>query len=453
LLALLRLSDNTLSVQDCRQLFSPLAEVIPALHVTGINWVNDDILLQGLEQLNSNGLQVFLDGIPIQPPLESRPAIMIVTLEMPVVVSTDPLVRAQGSVILNGDIQFPSLNAIQWKPAQGGAELNQLVAVLVNPRIRMRVSLKGHAIWSEQFGQRLYLDGRALGQPGLRADNTPRIDLAFPSGENRRASDFNSWFYVQLQLPEPSLVSVLLDPTTVIAGRSAVGTVLLDHPALGDGAQVTLSSSDSSVASVPGPMTILVPAGQTQATFTVTTTTAPLNSIDVLITASFKEVTQTAGLRVEVVTVTISPTPVTLFTNVTQPFTATVTGTSNTRVTWHVQEPNGGSIDTTGRYTTPGILGTFHVVARSVADPNEEAIATVNVVRRKGEKDAKDAKEIKDLIAENGPGPVLGPGGLAVLREAGVTPGPSDNPTAGRAFIRPEERPEVGTDTLQGHDP
>jgi hypothetical protein len=47
-LAVLRLSENALSVQDCRQLFSPLAEVIPALHVTGINWVNDDVLLQGL---------------------------------------------------------------------------------------------------------------------------------------------------------------------------------------------------------------------------------------------------------------------------------------------------------------------------------------------------------------------------------------------------------------------
>jgi hypothetical protein len=140
--------------------------------------------------LNSNGLQVFLDGIPIQPPLESRPAIMIVTLEMPVVVSTDPLIRAQGSVILNGGIEFPFPNTIQWKPAQGRAELNQLVAVLANQqvsRIRMRVSLKGHAISSDQVGQRLYLDGRALGQPGLRTDNTPRIDLAFPSGENRRA--------------------------------------------------------------------------------------------------------------------------------------------------------------------------------------------------------------------------------------------------------------------------
>jgi hypothetical protein len=385
-LALLRLSDNTLSIQDCRQLFSPLAEVIPALHVTGINGVNDDILLQGLEQLNSNGLQVFLDGIPIQPPLESCPAIMIVTLEMPVVASTDPLVRVQGSVILNGDIQFPSLNTMQWKPAQGGAELSQLVVLLVNQqvsRIRMRVSLKGHAIWSEQARQRLYLDGRTLGQPGLRVDNTPRIDLAFPSGENRRASDFDSWFYVQLQLPEPSLVSVLLDPTTVIAGRSAVGTVLLDHPALGDGAQVTLSSSDSSVASVPGPMTILVPAGQTQATFTVTTTTAPPNSRDIVITATFKDVPQTARLRVEVVSVTISPERVTLFLGSGQQFTAAVTGTNNIAVVWSVQEPGGGSINTTGLYVAPSVLPalqtTFHVVASSVADPTKKAIATVNL--------------------------------------------------------------------------
>lgn len=272
---------------------------------------------------------------------------------MPVVVSTDPPVRVQESVILNGDIEFPSPNIIQWKPTQAGAELSQLVVFLVKQqvsRIRMRVSLKGHAIWSEQVGQRLYLDGRALGQPGLRADNTPRIDLTFPSGGGRRASDFDSWLYLQLQLPKPNLVSVSIVSKAVIAGSPATGIVILDHPALRDGAQVNLSSSNPSVASVPP--TVLVPAGETQATFTVTTTTVPRNSTDIVITATF-EVALTAGLRVEVVSVRIDPPQVTLFPGNTQRFTAHVTGTDNIAVVWSVQEDNGGSIDTTGGYVAP----------------------------------------------------------------------------------------------------
>jgi len=47
----------------------------------------------------------------------------------------------------------------------------------------------------------LFLDGQCFGKPGVRSDNTPRIDLTLPSGNSAMASDFESWFYLA-PLPE-----------------------------------------------------------------------------------------------------------------------------------------------------------------------------------------------------------------------------------------------------------
>ena len=64
-----------------------------------------------------------------------------------------------------------------------------------------------------------------------------------------------------------------------------------------------------------------------------------------------------------VVSVTIAPRGANLNTGGQQQFTAQVTGTANTAVTWSVQEQGDGQIDATGRYTAPGTAGIFHVVA------------------------------------------------------------------------------------------
>ena len=80
------------------------------------------------------------------------------------------------------------------------------------------------------------------------------------------------------------------------------------------------------------------------------------------------------------VTVTVAPNSVTLLGGATQAFTATVTGTTNTAVTWSVQESFGGTIDSTGLYTAPpNSWGTFHVVATSKANPAFMGIAAVAV--------------------------------------------------------------------------
>lgn len=76
----------------------------------------------------------------------------------------------------------------------------------------------------------------------------------------------------------------------------------------------------------------------------------------------------------------ISPFTTTVAHGATQTFTATVTNTTNTGVTWSVDEANGGSITNAGVYTPPTGLGTFHVTVTSQADNTKKATATVTVV-------------------------------------------------------------------------
>jgi Bacterial Ig-like domain (group 2)/Galactose oxidase, central domain len=79
--------------------------------------------------------------------------------------------------------------------------------------------------------------------------------------------------------------------------------------------------------------------------------------------------------------VTIRPDSVTVVRGATQSFAATVTGTTNTAVTWSVQENLGGTIDSAGLYTAPQDTdGTFHVVATSQANSAAKGIAAAVVV-------------------------------------------------------------------------
>lgn len=73
-----------------------------------------------------------------------------------------------------------------------------------------------------------------------------------------------------------------------------------------------------------------------------------------------------------------------LFPGATQQFSATVTGTSNTAVTWTVDSVSGGNsadgtIANTGLYTAPQQTGTHVVTATSVVDATKSASATVTI--------------------------------------------------------------------------
>ncbi len=86
------------------------------------------------------------------------------------------------------------------------------------------------------------------------------------------------------------------------------------------------------------------------------------------------------------VAVSITPTSAALLTGATQQFSATVTGSANTAVTWQVNNSTGGSatvgtISNSGLYTAPATVpaGTITVSAVSQADATKRANATITL--------------------------------------------------------------------------
>ena len=77
--------------------------------------------------------------------------------------------------------------------------------------------------------------------------------------------------------------SVAMNPSTVVAGNSSVGTVTLNGPASSGGALVGISSSSSFVTV---PSTITIAEGQTSGTFTATTTRFTAGSVSAQISAA-----------------------------------------------------------------------------------------------------------------------------------------------------------------------
>src|SRR5207249_4112336 len=102
------------------------------------------------------------------------------------------------------------------------------------------------------------------------------------------------------------LLSLALNPTTVLGGQVSVGTVTLDSPAPASGAVIALSS-DSPAAVVYSRVVVL--AGQTSATFNVTSTPVVATTI-AHITATFNGGSLTASLTVNppsLISLTLNP--------------------------------------------------------------------------------------------------------------------------------------------------
>ena len=97
-------------------------------------------------------------------------------------------------------------------------------------------------------------------------------------------------------LAAPVLSSLTIAPSALTGGTLAVGTVTLDRAAPTGGATVTLGSSAPSVAAVPA--SVLVPAGATAATFSVTTYSTKKNRTPT-ITASYGGVTKSFEMMVK----------------------------------------------------------------------------------------------------------------------------------------------------------
>jgi len=110
--------------------------------------------------------------------------------------------------------------------------------------------------------------------------------------------------------------------------------------------------------------------------------TAPNQSTNCTVTATsvaFPNAKATAQVTVVPATgiqITVAPTTASTTSGGQVQFVATVTGTTNTAVTWSASH---GTIDSTGLYTAPTASGTYVVTATCVADNTKKATASVSV--------------------------------------------------------------------------
>ena len=472
---------NTLTSVDARRLFPPLTGV-GAMHVVGTSWRHDDVMT--LQAIQDTGVQITLDMIPSQPsrevpgaPNAINPETFIVTLDTPTIPSTDATaVPPRVETILSGSMTVSS-NSLVWKP-----DLQSFLKLMEGPpALRVvRITLKGHKIWSFQGGQIFYLDGQVFAAPGLRSDGqTPRTDLLFPSGAGMRASDFESWFYLPAQIvpPPPNLVGFSVTPSVVQAGQPISLTIALDRLAPAGGvtiaiARTMLSGSDP----IPSLTSIIIPESQTSTTLAIETRANVPASLS--LKATLRQTELTATLTVQVVAITIAPATMSLLVGGSVQLTASVTGSAQTGVTFAVTEGvRGGTLAQTGgttvSYQAPIQPGTFHVVATSLADRTKSATATITVNPK-----VKDRKETKELVKERVENPKLirdnlgedkvrdvvtpkvrdtkvsdlprGLGRAPSAEESGEAPGIVSR---GRAFIKPEERPPVGEPQRRARKP
>jgi hypothetical protein len=112
----------------------------------------------------------------------------------------------------------------------------------------------------------------------------------------------------------------------------------------------------------------LYTAPSTAGTYTVTATSAADSTKSASSTITVSQPTQ--------VLISVSPGTASLQAGGQQQFTAMISGTSNTAVTWTA---SGGTITTSGLYTAPTAAGTYTVKAVSAANSSTSASATVSV--------------------------------------------------------------------------
>jgi hypothetical protein len=186
----------------------------------------------------------------------------------------------------------------------------------------------------------------------------------------------------------PLLQSVSITPTSVPGGTNATGTVFFSAPAPAGGTSVTLSTSNSGAATVPG--IVVVPAGQKSANFTVTTFAV---TADTSVTISaFLDAIRTATVLVTKNTVP----PGSLSSITLNPSSVTGGNTSQATVTLSSAAPSGGAVVTlsssnTAVATVPASVtivagmtsGTATVTSKTVTTSATATItATYNSVSR-----------------------------------------------------------------------
>ncbi len=122
-------------------------------------------------------------------------------------------------------------------------------------------------------------------------------------------------------------------------------------------------------------------------------TPPPSAATHIISAASVEDPTRTASatitVRLPTTSVTLTPSNAAISTIQKQQFTATVSDTANTAVTWKVDGVQGGNaavglISTGGLYTPPAAVATHSITAVSVADPSKFSSVDISVTYLKG---------------------------------------------------------------------
>ena len=161
---------------------------------------------------------------------------------------------------------------------------------------------------------------------------------------------------------QPAQVSVSISPTTASISTGAQKQFAASVSGSTNTA-VTWTASGGSVTSGG-----LYTAPSSAGTYTVTATSSADSTKSASAVVTVSQATQ--------VSISVSPSTVSLSTGGQEQFTANVSGTSNTAVTWSA---SGGTVSTSGLYVAPSAAGTYTIKAVSVADPTKSASATASV--------------------------------------------------------------------------
>ncbi len=151
------------------------------------------------------------------------------------------------------------------------------------------MKLAGRVLYARsEGGKQLYLDGQAFGRTVRDSDDKKfqreRIDLQLPSGNDERASDFESWFYLYPSLGiraigfryDEVLIARINGVPTIVETKPSTqanpitqqAKIALNYPAV-EATPIQLAmSGDSDIASVPAE--VEVKAGESSVTIDVT---------------------------------------------------------------------------------------------------------------------------------------------------------------------------------------
>src|SRR5712664_55974 len=232
--------------------------------------------------------------------------------------------------------------------------------------------------------------------------------------------------------PSPTLSALTVNPTSVNGGNPSTGTVILSGPAPSGGTVVSLSSSNTSAATVPASMTVA--AGDTRATVQVTTM-AVANSTPVTISASYAGVTQTAPL-------TVTPQP---------PPSPTLSALTVNPTSVNGGNPSTGTVILSGPAPSGGTVV-------SLSSSNTSA-ATVPASMTVAAGDTRATVQVTTMAVANSTPVTISASYAGVTQTAPltVTPQPPPSPTLSALTVNPTSvnggNPSTGTVILSGPAP